>query len=79
MRRGGSGRGRGPSQGGLSFPHSSSYCQLPWQSPLYPQPPLSLDMIRPLEPSPPRPWLFQEAFQVCLSLVSVVRANKGVP
>ena len=78
MHRGGSGRGHGSSQGGLSFPHSSSNRQLPWQSPLYPQPPLSLDMTRPPEPSPPRRWLFQEAFQGCLALVSVVRANKGI-
>ena len=57
MHRGHSVRGHGTSQSGLSFPQSSSHCRLPWQSPLYPQPLLSLDMTPPPEPSPPRRWL----------------------
>lgn len=57
MHRGRSVKGHGTSQSGLSFPQSSSHCRLPWQSPLYPQPPLSLDMTPPPEPSPPRPCL----------------------
>ena len=73
MHRGGSGRGHGPSQGGLSFPLSAPLAVTPLSSTA-----LSLDMTCPPEPSPPRCWLFQEAFQGCLALVSVVRANKGV-